>query len=93
MVTALGGQQTARTLHFLLACALVLFLLVHVAAVCQTGFRSRIRAMVTGRGPAMTEEAVSAGLSRRQLIQAGLGALAGGGGVGRRSAAARIAAA
>ena len=55
MVTVLGGQQSARTLHFFLACALVLFLLVHVAAVCQTGFKSRMRAMLTGRGPAEKE--------------------------------------
>jgi thiosulfate reductase cytochrome b subunit len=55
MVTALGGQQTARTLHFFLACALVLFVLVHVAMVCQTGFKSRMSAMITGRGPAAKE--------------------------------------
>lgn len=55
MVTVLGGQQSARTLHFLLACALVLFLLVHVAAVCQTGFKIHMRAMITGRGPGAKE--------------------------------------
>ncbi len=55
MVSALGGQQTARTLHSFVACALVLFLLVHVAAVCQTGFKSRMRAMITGRSPAAKE--------------------------------------
>ena len=55
MLAALGGQQTARTLHFVGACALVLFLLVHVAMVCQAGFKSRMRAMITGGSPAAKE--------------------------------------
>ena len=50
MVTAFGGQQSARTIHFFLSCALVLFTLVHVAMVWQTGFKMRMRAMITGRG-------------------------------------------
>ena len=33
-VTLLGGQQSARTLHFFVSVALVLFLLVHVVMVC-----------------------------------------------------------
>lgn len=49
-VTAFGGQQSARTMHFFVGCALVLFLVVHVALVWQTGFKSRMRAMITGRG-------------------------------------------
>ena len=48
-VTSLGGQQSARTLHFFVTIALVLFLLVHVAMVCLAGFTSRMRAMITGR--------------------------------------------
>jgi thiosulfate reductase cytochrome b subunit len=52
LVTALGGQQSARTVHFFVACLLVLFLLVHVALVCQTGFKSRMRAMILGRAAA-----------------------------------------
>ena len=52
LVTAFGGQQSARTIHFFVACALVLFSLVHVALVWQTGFASRMRAMITGRGAA-----------------------------------------
>ena len=48
-VTLLGGQQSARTIHFFVSLALVLFLLVHVVMVCLTGFRSRMRAMITGR--------------------------------------------
>src|SRR6267143_603808 len=48
-VTVLGGQQSARTIHFFVSLALLLFLLVHVVMVCLAGFRSRIRAMITGR--------------------------------------------
>jgi len=47
-VNLLGGQQSARTLHFFLTWALVLFLLVHVLMVIVAGFRSRMRAMITG---------------------------------------------
>ena len=48
-VNLLGGQQSARTLHFFVSLALVLFLLVHVGMVWFAGFRSRMRAMITGR--------------------------------------------
>jgi thiosulfate reductase cytochrome b subunit len=48
-VTLLGGQQSARTIHFFVSLSLLLFLLVHVVMVCLAGFRSRMRAMVTGR--------------------------------------------
>jgi thiosulfate reductase cytochrome b subunit len=48
-VTLLGGRQSARTLHFFIAMALLCFLLVHVGMVCFAGFRSRMRAMITGR--------------------------------------------
>jgi len=48
-VNLLGGQQSARTLHFFLTWALVLFLLIHVFMVFLAGFRNRMRAMITGR--------------------------------------------
>jgi len=48
-VAVLGGQQSARTIHFFVSVLLVLFLVVHVAMVCLTGFRERLRAMITGR--------------------------------------------
>jgi thiosulfate reductase cytochrome b subunit len=47
-VNLLGGQQSARTLHFLLTIVLVLFLLIHLIMVVLAGFRSRMRAMITG---------------------------------------------
>jgi thiosulfate reductase cytochrome b subunit len=56
-VNLLGGQQSARTLHFFLTGALVLFLLVHVFMVFLAGFRSRMRAMITGRASEPLERA------------------------------------
>jgi thiosulfate reductase cytochrome b subunit len=47
-VNVLGGQQSARTLHFFITLALVAFLLVHIVMVWLAGFRSRMRAMITG---------------------------------------------
>ena len=43
-----GGSQSARTIHFLAFAALVLFLIVHVAMVVLTGFKSHMRAMTLG---------------------------------------------
>jgi thiosulfate reductase cytochrome b subunit len=54
-VTLLGGRQTARTLHFLISLALTLFLLVHVGLVALAGFKSRMRAMITGQTATHTE--------------------------------------
>ena len=48
-VNVLGGQQSARTLHFFVSLSLLLFLLVHVGMVWLAGFWSRVRAMITGR--------------------------------------------
>ena len=45
----LWGRQTARSVHFITACGLVLFLLVHVFEVFVAGVRNEIRSMVTGR--------------------------------------------
>jgi thiosulfate reductase cytochrome b subunit len=51
MVKLLGGQQTARSLHFLVTLLLVLFVVIHVVMIFVAGFRSRMRAMVTGKMP------------------------------------------
>ena len=48
VVTSLGGQQSARTIHFFVTIALVMFFAVHVAMICFAGFGSRMRAMITG---------------------------------------------
>src|SRR5215469_13211321 len=55
-VTVLGGRQSARTIHFFVSVALVLFLLVHVLMVCRAGFWRRTGAMITGRITARKEQ-------------------------------------
>jgi thiosulfate reductase cytochrome b subunit len=54
-VRLLGGQQTARSLHFIVTGLLVLFVVVHVAMIFIAGFRSRMRAMITGRAESRAE--------------------------------------
>lgn len=56
-VDLLGGRQTARTLHFFVTIALLGFLLLHVAMVALTGFRSRIRGMISGHVDGPEEDA------------------------------------
>jgi thiosulfate reductase cytochrome b subunit len=51
LATALGGHQSARTLHFAFAGLLVLFLVVHIVMLCLVGFTSHVRAMITGHIP------------------------------------------
>jgi len=48
-VSAFGGQQSARTIHFFVSVLLVIFLVVHIAMVGVAGFTNRTRAMITGR--------------------------------------------
>lgn len=47
-VAVLGGQQSARTIHFFDSVLLLLFLLVHVLMVWRAGFRTRMTEMITG---------------------------------------------
>lgn len=47
-VDLLGGRQSARTLHFLAAFGLVLFVVVHVFEVLISGVGNQMRSMVTG---------------------------------------------
>jgi cytochrome b subunit of formate dehydrogenase len=51
IVTVWGGHQSARTLHFFVAIALVLFVLVHLAMVIRAGF-TRSNASHDHRQPA-----------------------------------------
>jgi thiosulfate reductase cytochrome b subunit len=44
-----GGRQSARTLHFISAFLIVLFVLVHVVEVVLAGFVNEMRSMITGR--------------------------------------------
>lgn len=47
-VSVLGGQQSARTIHFFVSVFLLLFLVVHIVMICLAGFWNRMRAMITG---------------------------------------------
>jgi len=47
-VELLGGRQSARTLHFLAAFGIVLFVLVHVFEVFVAGVWNEMRSMITG---------------------------------------------
>lgn len=49
LVGVLGGRQSARTLHFLFAFAIVLFIAVHLAEVVLAGAINEVRSMITGR--------------------------------------------
>ena len=44
-----GGRQSARSLHFLFALGLVLFILVHLLMVVLAGPINEVRSMITGR--------------------------------------------
>jgi thiosulfate reductase cytochrome b subunit len=48
LVTSLGGQQSARTIHFFVADFLVLFLIAHITMVSLAGFTRHVGAMITG---------------------------------------------
>jgi thiosulfate reductase cytochrome b subunit len=48
-VDLVGGRQSARTLHFIAAWALVAFVLVHVFEVVISGAWNNLRSMITGR--------------------------------------------
>lgn len=44
-----GGRQSARSLHFIAANLLVLFVVVHLAALVAVGVWNELRSMITGR--------------------------------------------
>ena len=48
-LTLFGGRQSARTIHFLAAAALVGFVVVHVGLVVVSGCWNNMRFMITGR--------------------------------------------
>jgi thiosulfate reductase cytochrome b subunit len=51
-----GGRQSARTIHFLVANLLVLFVLVHLIQVIITGVFNNLRSMITGRYAILPED-------------------------------------
>lgn len=52
-----GGRQSARTIHFIGAWTIVLFVLVHVFMVLVSGVWNNLRSMITGRYAIEPEEA------------------------------------
>jgi thiosulfate reductase cytochrome b subunit len=53
---AFGGRQSARTVHFVIATLLVLFVLVHLAMVVLSGPLNNLRGMITGWFAISTKE-------------------------------------
>jgi thiosulfate reductase cytochrome b subunit len=51
-----GGRQSARTIHFLVADLVVLFVLVHIIQVVVTGAFNNMRSMITGRYAILSED-------------------------------------
>jgi thiosulfate reductase cytochrome b subunit len=49
LVEVFGGRQTARTIHFICATLIVLFILVHLVMVLISGVGNNLRSMITGR--------------------------------------------
>ena len=49
LLDVFGGRQSARTIHFIGATAIVLFVAVHVFMVLVSGVWNNIRSMITGR--------------------------------------------
>ncbi len=48
LLVVFGGRQSARTLHFIMAWSIVLFVVVHLAMVVLSGFWNNVRSMITG---------------------------------------------
>ena len=51
-----GGRQSARTIHFLVANLLVLFVFVHIIQVVVSGLFNKMRSMITGRYAILGED-------------------------------------
>lgn len=49
LLSLFGGRQSARTLHFICALIVVLFIIVHLAMVVLAGPLNELRSMITGR--------------------------------------------
>jgi thiosulfate reductase cytochrome b subunit len=49
LLDVFGGRQTARTIHFISATGIVLFVVVHLVMVVLSGLWNNLRSMVTGR--------------------------------------------
>ena len=61
LLEVFGGRQSARSIHFIAATGLVLFIIAHLALVILAGTWNEVRSMITGRWkvPAHTSEDVA----------------------------------
>jgi thiosulfate reductase cytochrome b subunit len=64
LVDLFGGRQSARSIHFISANLLVLFLVVHLVQVVIAGAWNEIRSMITGRYRVAKDKAVTAEAAR-----------------------------
>ncbi|TXR47603.1 cytochrome b/b6 domain-containing protein [Phyllobacterium endophyticum] len=48
LLDVFGGRQSARTIHFIAASLIVLFVIVHIVMVLVSGFWNNLRSMITG---------------------------------------------
>lgn len=55
LIEVFGGRQSARSLHFISASLIVLFVIVHLAMVVASGLWNNLRSMITGRYAIETE--------------------------------------
>lgn len=56
LLDVFGGRQTARTIHFISAGAIVIFVAVHIFMVLVSGLWNNLRSMITGRFVIKPEE-------------------------------------
>jgi thiosulfate reductase cytochrome b subunit len=56
LLTLFGGRQSARSIHFICANLIVLFVIVHLVMVVVSGLWNNIRSMITGRYAIELEE-------------------------------------
>jgi thiosulfate reductase cytochrome b subunit len=49
LIDMFGGRQTARTIHFISATGIVIFVVVHLVMVLLSGVWNNLRSMITGR--------------------------------------------
>ena len=48
LLDVFGGRQTARSIHFIAAWGIVLFVVIHVVLVLVSGVVNNMRSMITG---------------------------------------------
>ena len=56
LLDVFGGRQTARTIHFISAGSIVIFVAVHIFMVLVSGLWNNLRSMITGRYVIKPEE-------------------------------------